>query len=211
MRVKYSGINVCIMQNLPRILKAFGFVCFRKILCLPDEIWSVADSLFVVRGLWLHTFRTAYWGGAASIEILSLKLSELNNYSSSSHPLSPLHLIPFLLTTFPAAMFQMDQPWHKKTSASCQTRQHLSACQRTRREEETAKTPREWVLHPHLLHEERPAYPRVPFAGVLVASVTFYSRSDWRNPGATAVAEQQVQRQCAQTQILETNPAHSSH
>lgn len=68
-------------------------------------------------------------------------------------------------------------------------------------------TPRERELHPRLLHEVRPAYPRVSFPGVLVASITFFSRGDWRNP----VAEQQVQRQCAQTQLLETNPAHSSH
>lgn len=72
-------------------------------------------------------------------------------------------------------------------------------------------TPSERELHPHLLHEVRPAYPRVSFAGVLVASTTFFSRGDWRNPGAAAVAEQQVQRQCAQTQLLEANPAHSSH
>lgn len=35
-------------------------------------------------------------------------------------------------------------------------------------------TPRERELHPHLLHEVRPAYPRVSFAGVFIASVTFF-------------------------------------
>lgn len=89
MHVKYSRMNVCLMQNLPGILKAVGFVCFHIVFCHLDEIWSVADSLFVVQGLCLHMFRTAHWGATTSIEVLSLKLSKLSNYSSSSHLLSP--------------------------------------------------------------------------------------------------------------------------
>lgn len=69
-----------------------------------------------------------------------------------------------------SVMFQMDQPWLKRISASYQTRPALWTCQRTLREEGTIMTPRDQEFHPVLLPDTW---------GILCLS----SASGQRNPG----------------------------